>query len=162
LTKPRGTRFPLQLTVFDRQGKVVRTLGEPGNYWEARLSPDGTQVAAMLDHRDIRVFDISTGKSTQVTSSAAVAANYQSSPVWSPDGLVLLAPINNYWTVSEPMAMPTSSFCVLSAIPPWLWSQTRIEPKDLAEYQGEIAFECEGAPFRRVPSIDSTSPKFSP
>jgi len=77
--KPRGARYPRQVTVFDRQGKVVRTLGEAGAYTEPVLSPDGTQVAAWLN--GIRVFDVSTGTSVQVTPSARPA----NSPVWSPD-----------------------------------------------------------------------------
>ena len=91
LTKPRGSNFfPRQITVFDRQGKVVRTLGEPDGYFQPMISPDGTRVAAFLNlFGDIRVFDVSTGKSVQVTSSAG-AASYQSSPVWSPDGSQLV------------------------------------------------------------------------
>lgn len=89
--KRRGTPFPRQLTVFDRQGNVVRTLGEahagdrPINaYTQPMLSPDGTQVAAFLNG-DIRVFDVTTGRSRRVTSSSGLA-RYQESPVWSPDG----------------------------------------------------------------------------
>lgn len=84
LPKRRGTPFPRQLTVFDRQGNVVRRLGEPAAYTQPVLSPNGTHVAAFLNG-DIRVFDVTTGKSTRVTSSSGLA-RYQESPVWSPDG----------------------------------------------------------------------------
>ena len=85
--KPRGSRYPRQITVFDRQGKVVRTLGELGepgnNYRQPMLSPDGTQVPAYLNG-DIHVFDVSSGKSAQVTSSSFPGDS--PSLVWSPDG----------------------------------------------------------------------------
>lgn len=82
--RPKGTPFLKQLTVFDRQGNVVRALGEPRLYTQPMLSPDGARLAVFL-RNDIWVFDLSTGNGTQVTSSAQIA-EYQSSPVWSPDG----------------------------------------------------------------------------
>ena len=41
----RGAPFPRQLTVYDRAGKVLRTLGEPGDYYQPALSPAGTRLA---------------------------------------------------------------------------------------------------------------------
>jgi len=84
--RAKGAPFLKLLTVFDRQGKVLRTLGEPGDYSWPAFSPTGTRLAvANFSKNDTRVFDLSTGQSTQVTSSASVAS-YGSSPVWSPDG----------------------------------------------------------------------------
>ena len=90
----RGAPFPKQLTVFDRKGKVVRTLGEPDLYTQPVLSPDGTRLAVFL-RGHIWVFDLSTAEGTQVTSPPRISASgppsarivdYQSSPGWSPDG----------------------------------------------------------------------------
>jgi hypothetical protein len=33
--------------VFDREGKILRKVGEPGNYGQANLSPDGARVVEM-------------------------------------------------------------------------------------------------------------------
>ena len=88
--KPRGSRFPTQLTVFDRQGNVVRTLGEPGvGYTEPALSPDGTHVAATRNGQ-IQMFDVSTGNSVPLTASAPTT-RYQGAAVWSPDGRQLVS-----------------------------------------------------------------------
>ena len=40
--RSRGTTV---LTLFDRSGKSLRTLGEPGQYFGPSMSPDGTRVA---------------------------------------------------------------------------------------------------------------------
>jgi Tol biopolymer transport system component len=76
-----------QIAVFDRQGRVLRTVGEPGRYRDAALSPDGTRVATVriaprTDNVDIWTFDVASGRATRVTDGAA---GYQA-PVWSPDG----------------------------------------------------------------------------
>jgi Tol biopolymer transport system component len=76
-----------QLTIFDRQGKSVKTVGEPGVYLQPRLSPDGSRVVAMSQdpktgNQDIWTFDVATGKSYSVTADAWPDA----APVWSPDG----------------------------------------------------------------------------
>jgi len=76
-----------QLTILDRQGKVVKTVGEPGVYGQPGLSPDGTRIAATrtdpkTGNLDIWTWDIATGKGYAVTDS--VWPDF--SPVWSPDG----------------------------------------------------------------------------
>ncbi len=75
-----------QITVFDRQGKVLSKV-EPGRYRDAALSPDGTSVAVVrrdprTDNLDIWTFDVATGKGTPVTNDAFD----DNSPIWSPDG----------------------------------------------------------------------------
>ena len=79
------------ITVLDRQGKVVRTVGEPGFYAQPALSPDGTRVAVSRSDRntgnnDIWVFDMATGKSTAVTNDMPPDFG----PIWSPDGKQVL------------------------------------------------------------------------
>src|SRR5205823_5285809 len=56
-----------QLTLLDRQGKVVKTVGEPGLYAQPHLSPDGSRVVVMRNdpktsNQDIWTFDVATGK----------------------------------------------------------------------------------------------------
>jgi Tol biopolymer transport system component len=76
-----------QITVFDRQGKVLSKLGEPGSYGQANVSPDGARVVAMANDPktnqvDIWTFDVATGKRFQVTNDT----DPQNAPIWSPDG----------------------------------------------------------------------------
>ena len=95
----RGSPFPRQLTLFDRAGNVVRMLGEPSNYDQPTLSPDGSRLAVVRADltrprvtsdadpgrrsvvRDLWVFDLSTGASTQIASGPELWDS-----VWSPDG----------------------------------------------------------------------------
>jgi len=76
-----------QITVFDRQGKVLSKVGEPARYLNPALSPDGTRVAVRsADPRtgnvDIWTFDVASGKGTPVTNDTSP----EGSPIWSPDG----------------------------------------------------------------------------
>ncbi len=76
-----------QITFFDRQGKTVRKVGEPGLYDLPALSPDGTKLAVMrndpvTNNLDIWTFDMKTGKGTAVTNDDA----QDFTPIWSPDG----------------------------------------------------------------------------
>ena len=77
----RGAAFPEQLTLFDRHGKALHTVGAPGVYGDLSLSPDGTRLAVVRGG-DIWVFELSRGTVRRVTSDAAP----EWSPVWSPDG----------------------------------------------------------------------------
>lgn len=84
----KGGPFPRQITLFDRTGAVVRTLGTPGSYASPALSPDGARLAivrpdpAPSRRPHIWVFDVSTGHATQITFDPAG----ETAPVWSPDG----------------------------------------------------------------------------
>ncbi len=76
-----------QLTVLDRQGKVVGTIGQPGLFGQIRLSPDAKRLAVAKNdpqtgNNDIWVFDVATGKGTAITNDTQP----KNSPVWSPDG----------------------------------------------------------------------------
>jgi Tol biopolymer transport system component len=76
-----------QITVFDRQGRVLSKIGEPGSYGQANLSPDGTRVVAMrndprTNQLDIWTFEVATGKAYPVTNDNEP----QNAPIWSPDG----------------------------------------------------------------------------
>jgi len=80
-----------QLVWLDREGRRLGTLGEPADYGDIVLSPDGRRAAvsvldAAVNTRDIWVFDISRGVRTRVTfdPSDDVAA------AWSPDSTRLV------------------------------------------------------------------------
>ena len=72
------------ITLVDREGKAVRTVGEQGSFSQPAFSPDGTRVAVIRNDQgktQVWVLDVPTGKETQITSDAEPHA----SPVWSPD-----------------------------------------------------------------------------
>ncbi len=76
-----------QLTMFDRQGKIISTFGPPGLYVQPGVSPDGTRVVVMRDdpqtaYRDIWVYDVATGNGTAITNDPFP----ENAPIWSPDG----------------------------------------------------------------------------
>jgi Tol biopolymer transport system component len=81
----------LVLTVFDRQGNVVTTVGERAIYRNAVFSPDRKRLAVIKSDLnsetvDLWVFDIATGASTDITSNKMRDHEWVSTPVWSPDG----------------------------------------------------------------------------
>jgi dipeptidyl aminopeptidase/acylaminoacyl peptidase len=77
----------VQMTVFDREGKIVGRIGQPGRYGMPSFSPDGTRVAVLRNdpdtgNRDVWTFDVATGKGTPITNDVAQDDMH----VWSPDG----------------------------------------------------------------------------
>ncbi len=73
------------LTWFDQQGSTSGTLGDPGEYANPAISPDGSRVAVGMGpatSRDIWIMDVSRGSSTRFTFDPA-RDDY---PAWSPDG----------------------------------------------------------------------------
>ena len=67
-------RNATQLTVFDREGKLMRTVGERAMYFAPKFSPDRTRLAVSkrdleAETTDLWVFDLATGNGTQLTSS---------------------------------------------------------------------------------------------
>jgi Tol biopolymer transport system component len=76
-----------QLTLLDRQGKTVGTVGPPGRYGEVHFSPDGKRLLASKNDpqtgiNNVWVFDIATGKATEITKETQSVND----PVWSRDG----------------------------------------------------------------------------
>jgi len=76
-----------QLTVFDRQGKAVSTVGQPGFYVQPNLSPDGTRALVMRNdpqtgNQDIWAVELASGKGTPITNDVPP----DNAPIWSPDG----------------------------------------------------------------------------
>ncbi len=80
-----------QLTIFDRQGKIVKTVGEPGLFLQPHLSPDGTKILAMktdpeTSNQDIWTYEVASGAGHAVTHD-----NWpHNGPVWSPDSKSVL------------------------------------------------------------------------
>jgi Tol biopolymer transport system component len=80
-----------QLVWFDREGTELGRVGEPADYGDVSLSPDGMRVAVSVreggsDTADIWVFEFASGMGTRVTSDPADDI----APVWSPDGRLIL------------------------------------------------------------------------
>jgi hypothetical protein len=83
-----GTIGNSQLVVYDRAGRVVRTVAETGNYWSPRVSPDGKLVATEVidpvsSNRDVWTFDVA-GSDLPVRRTFDPGEEY--TPVFSPDG----------------------------------------------------------------------------
>ena len=82
----RSAASERQLTWYDREGKVMGTLGEPGDYYDLALSPDGTRLAVRKERGDLAniwPLDLSRGgAATRFTFGLA----RDTDPVWSPDG----------------------------------------------------------------------------
>jgi eukaryotic-like serine/threonine-protein kinase len=80
-----------QLTWLDRSGRESGTVGDPQDFADSRVSPDGKKLAAtVLDFStgggDIWVYDLSQGTAERVTFGPASGAPISGGPVWSPDG----------------------------------------------------------------------------
>jgi Tol biopolymer transport system component len=76
-----------QLTFVDREGKPQGTIGQPGRFGQVRYSPDGKRLLVVKNDpqtnlNNVWVWDIATGKQTQVTNETQPI----NSPVWSGDG----------------------------------------------------------------------------
>ena len=87
---PRGPQLQ-QLTIYDREGKVVSKVGEPGILGGPAFSPDGKRLLALKNdlktgQRDIWTYDIATGKSKQVTNDL----HPKNQAIWSRDGRQIL------------------------------------------------------------------------
>ena len=68
-----------QLAWFDREGRQLEKVGEPGPWLGPVLSPDGMRVAAIRGS-EIWVLDLARG------ASSRLAQGQRGYPLWSPDG----------------------------------------------------------------------------
>jgi len=78
-----------QFTWFDRAGKRLAVVGEPGEYSFFRLSPDGLRVVSIRAKpggRDLWLLDADRGVTSRFTSTPG----FKGFPVWSPDGRTIL------------------------------------------------------------------------
>jgi Tol biopolymer transport system component len=79
-----GSGPQTRLTWFDPQGNPAGTIGDPGDYANPAISPDGTRVAVAMGpqaNRDIWILDVARGTSTRFTFDPA----RDDFPTWSPD-----------------------------------------------------------------------------
>lgn len=83
-----GNTAPLQLTWFDRHGKVLGTVGDPSMIepWPA-ISPDGNSVAVaradlVTGGQDLWLYYLKRGTQSRLTFDG----KQNDFPVWSPDG----------------------------------------------------------------------------
>jgi eukaryotic-like serine/threonine-protein kinase len=78
-----GTTGLSELAWVDRSGKKIDVLGEPADYYEPRISPDGRRVAVGVgDPGDVWIYDVARRVRTRLT----FAASDDFAPTWSPDG----------------------------------------------------------------------------
>ena len=80
-----GSGPQTRLTWFDLQGNPAGTIGDPGDYTNPAISPDGRRVAVAMGpqgNRDIWILDVARGNSTRFTFDPA----RDDFPAWSPDG----------------------------------------------------------------------------
>jgi hypothetical protein len=77
-----------QLTWFDRVGKQLGTLGDPGQFSPLRFSPDGKQIATTRVEatRELVLLEVDRAMSRRGTFDSRGGF----SPLWSPDGRTIL------------------------------------------------------------------------
>jgi Tol biopolymer transport system component/predicted Ser/Thr protein kinase len=83
--KPAAARW--QMVWYSRAGKRLGTVGDPADYSNPDLSPDGNRLAVgirdpVTDQRKIWIFDLARGTRSRLTFGAGDDLN----PVWSADG----------------------------------------------------------------------------
>ena len=75
-----------QITLFDREGKILGAVGQPASYGGLTISPDGSRaVADVIDARgqiSLWTIDFTRRTTTRLTFDSFDSTN----PVWSPDG----------------------------------------------------------------------------
>jgi dipeptidyl aminopeptidase/acylaminoacyl peptidase len=91
ITAPAVSRN-YQLRWFPLAGGKDTPIGEPGDYWQVRLSPDDrfaalTQTTILLGTLDVAVMPVVEGSGFAEQLTRAVAPD--SDPVWSSDGQVI-------------------------------------------------------------------------
>jgi Tol biopolymer transport system component len=79
-----------QLTVLDRQGKVVGKVGQPGLFNGVQVSPDGKRLLVLKNDPktamiNLWVYDIATGNATAITNETETGVQIFNM-VWSADG----------------------------------------------------------------------------
>ncbi|HEU4692959.1 MAG TPA: hypothetical protein VFS23_31570 [Vicinamibacterales bacterium] len=77
-----------ELAWFDLSGTRTGTMGQAGDLWQVRLSPDDQYAAVTLTAPLIRTLDIAVvpAASTGIGQPLTLALAADSDPVWAPDG----------------------------------------------------------------------------
>jgi Tol biopolymer transport system component len=128
-----------QLTWFDRAGKSLGALGEPGDWGPPRISPDGKRVVAgKLDPKMqapvLWMLDAAGGAATPLPAVTAGAT----SPVWSPDGSRIA------FAATESGFSDLESYAVSGAVKPDLLnhSPNRMHPDDWSRDGKWVLFDA--------------------
>ena len=79
-----------QLTIFNREGQIIKKVGEPALYSQPAFSPDGKRLlVAKQDlksgQQELWIFDIERGNGTRLMTDTWFRNGF----VWSPDGKTL-------------------------------------------------------------------------
>ena len=76
-----------ELKWFDRTGRELATIGEPGRYGNVDISPSGTQIAYTVEDDKNSKFDIwIQDLNRKVASRLTFEAEDEAGPIWTPDG----------------------------------------------------------------------------
>ncbi len=76
-----------ELKWFDRTGRELGTIGEPGRYGNIAISPNGTQIAYTVEDDKNSKFDIWIYElNRKVASRLTFEADNEMFPIWTPDG----------------------------------------------------------------------------
>jgi len=162
-----------QFMWFDRSGRRLGTVGEPGEYSDFRLSPDERQVAAArfeYDRSDIWILEPAREAVRRFTLSG-----FNRFPVWSPDGRVLMHSSSGRGWVSQETSGSGEEQPVVSPGQPRDWSRdghwilySVIDPETKADVwvlpvmpEGRSAPGAKGTPYLRSP-FNESAPRFSP
>ncbi len=166
-----GPRTLTQLAWFDRAGRLLEAFGEPADYGDLELSPNGSRLAVSVRDAaggsDLWVFDNERRVRVRLTFDAA----RDFFPVWSPDGLrILFASDRGDEALYERLANGGGTERLLlsgkGVTRPFSWSQdgqyvlyetgSPIEVWTLPRTSGAKPFPLVQVPFNTI------RPKFSP
>jgi hypothetical protein len=168
---------PERLTWFDRAGKQLGTVGDPGLYApnSLRISPDGSQIAVTrVDAgRDLWLIDAKRGTSRRMTYDSG--GGYF--PQWSPDGRTLLflgenvSALHRKDTAGSAPGQRLATWPV-SNITDWsrdggflLYTQTAETKSDIWAVRvtpdGHLVPDAQPAPFLRTP-VNEGAARFAP
>lgn len=133
-----SSRPNAELVWFDREGKRVGSVGDPGLYFVPSLSPDEKRLAVTYDpqtgNTDIWVVDLSRGASSRFTSDPSNDAI----PIWSPDGSQIVFRSNR----NGPIDLYLKHASSVSPEEPLLKSNLQKRPTDWSRDGRFIVYEC--------------------
>jgi len=74
----------MHLVWVDRAGKTLQEFGQPGEYYNVALAPDGRRVAATYGQENTDIWIVDPARSVNTRFTFDAGGDY--TPVWSPDG----------------------------------------------------------------------------